>query len=47
MRSFQDTFETCKRLFISAFSICMAVLLLLPFDRAVLYGNVTLSFVVF
>ena len=25
MRNFQDTFETRKRSFISAFSICMAV----------------------
>ena len=25
MRNFQDTFETRKRLFISAFSICMTV----------------------
>ena len=25
MGNFQDTFETCKRLFISAFSICMTV----------------------
>ena len=25
MRNFQDTFETLKRLFISAFSICMNV----------------------
>ena len=25
MRTFQDTFETRKRLFIGAFSICMAV----------------------
>ena len=25
MRNFQDTYETRKRLFISAFSICMAV----------------------
>ena len=25
MRSFQDTFETCKRSFISAFAICMTV----------------------
>ena len=25
MRIFQDTFETCKGLFISAFSICMAL----------------------
>ena len=25
MRNFQDTFETCKRSFISAFSICMTV----------------------
>ena len=23
MRNFQDTFETCKQSFISAFSICM------------------------
>ena len=27
MRNFQDTFETRKRLFISAFSICMTALL--------------------
>ena len=25
-KNFQDTFETCKRSFISAFSICMTVL---------------------
>ena len=25
MRNFQDTFETCKRSFIIAFSICMTV----------------------
>ena len=25
MRNFQDTFETCKRSFISTFSICMTV----------------------
>ena len=27
MRNFQDTFETCKRSFISAFLICMTLLL--------------------
>ena len=27
MQNFQDTFETCKGSFISAFSICMTVLL--------------------
>ena len=27
MRNFQDVFETCKRSFISAFSICMTVTL--------------------
>ena len=25
MRNFQDTFETCKRSFITAFSICMTI----------------------
>ena len=31
MRNFQDTFETHKRSFISAFSICMTVPLENPF----------------
>ena len=25
MRNFSDTFDTCKRLFVSGFSICMTV----------------------
>ena len=35
MRNFQDTFETRKRSFITAFSICMTVPL-----RIVVYGSV-------
>ena len=35
MQNFQDTFETCKRSFISAFLICMTVLL----DEIYLYLN--------
>ena len=32
MRNFQDTFRTCKRSFISAFSICIAVPLIVDGD---------------
>ena len=38
MGNFQDTFETCKRLFISAFSICMTTFKIWKFQILVLHG---------
>ena len=35
MRNFQDTFETPKRPFISGFSICMTVLLIINYGSSI------------
>ena len=35
MRNFQDIFETRKRTFISAFSVCMTVPLMWPFNNRI------------
>ena len=39
MRNFQDTFETCKRSFISVFPICMTVRFNNIYERALRLVN--------